>query len=729
MLVMTGIGGMGKTSITWVWINCDVLGRSVPGIKEETGRSRVPNKGRPEGIFQWSFYHGELSFSQFLSKACMYTGGDPLPSSSDGEVKDSDRLDLLLQRFMKHRFLFLLDGFERLLCVYASQDAAILPEREPEEVTQDERRCVDPLVARFLSAIVAGGSTKVLVTSRLLPYEIEGLAGCRHKDLEGLHSDDAVAYLRKSNIKGLDWQLREEAKAYGNHPLSLSHLVNVLRDDLDAPYEITQAPKYDVTSDLKARRNHILEHSYNRLPQKLQEFLSRLAANRGSILPEIVELLAKGIPKQQLQQALDELEDRKWILWDRQQNLINLHPVVRRFAYGKLKEKEQIHEILRSYWLSLAETVKKENVERVEDLTPIIELYHHTVSSGRYDEARKLYRDRLAGQLYYQFGAYQTIIELLRALFPDGEDRPPRLKKEAAQAWTLAALANSYSLSGQLQKAVPLFEKVNDIYENVMKNKKYLAIGLGNLAYQQIAIGDLEAAESNLRRRIDLCQEIKDEFREAIGHQELGRLLAYSGRFSESEKELAKGLELFTKIEGTDQQQGVGWSYRALRALLMEDADKALKHALRARELADDRYYEQDIIWAEWLLGAAYLAKADLQKAEFHLHEALARDRRINLVDLEPDILLELAKLRFAQGQKEEAKKLAKEALEIADRCQYRLKQADIHNFLTEYYIDAKDLAKAKAHLEIAREKAACGYQPALKKAQQLQERIKRNKR
>ena len=81
-----------------------------------------------------------------------------------------------------------------------------------------------------------------------------------------------------------------------------------------------------------------------------------------------------------------------------------------------------------------------EKVTRLEDLAPVIELYHHTVRAGQFDEAFTLYRDRLADPLYFQFGAYQLIIDLLRALFPDGEDRPPRLKDESDQAWTLNAI-------------------------------------------------------------------------------------------------------------------------------------------------------------------------------------------------------------------------------------------------------------------------------------------------
>jgi tetratricopeptide (TPR) repeat protein len=133
-----------------------------------------------------------------------------------------------------------------------------------------------------------------------------------------------------------------------------------------------------------------------------------------------------------------------------------------------------------------------------------------------------------------------------------------------------------------------------------------------------------------------------------------------------------------------------------------------------------------DIIQAEYLLGAAYLLKENLLESEKHLIEALTRDRKINLVELEPDILLEFAKLRFKQNHKEEALKFAEEALQIADRCEYRLKQADIHNFLAEFYFDADDLERAREHGEIAKERAECGYKPALEKAEKMLNKIER---
>ena len=382
-------------------------------------------------------------------------------------------------------------------------------------------------------------------------------------------------------------------------------------------------------------------------------------------------------------------------------------------------DKEGVHSKLMDYFDAIP---KQEKIESADDLASVIELYHHTVRAGRYDKAYYLYQYRLSEQLYYTLGAYQTEIELLRALFPDGGDNPPRLKKEDAQAWTLNALATSYALSGQPRRAVPLFEMQIAIREK-HGNKKNLAIGLANLAQLvQIRIGKFDAAESNLMRSIKLIREIKDKLKEAFVLQDLGRLLAYQGKFEESEKELANAIDTFEKLNYDYAE--TAWTRRSLCSILMNNADKAMNHAKKARELGEKGGHvgklEAEIIHAEYLLGAAHLMKGNIVEVEKHLTEALTRDRKINLIELEPDILLELAKLRLEQNHKEEALKFADEALQIADRCEYRLKQADIHNFLAEFYLDADDLEKAKKHGEIAKERAACGYKPALEKAEKL---------
>jgi tetratricopeptide (TPR) repeat protein len=394
----------------------------------------------------------------------------------------------------------------------------------------------------------------------------------------------------------------------------------------------------------------------------------------------------------------------------------DLHPIVRRYAYGRMTgaDRTTAHGQLRDYFAAVPAS---EKVTTLDDLTPVIELYHHMVRSGQYDEAEVLFYERITNATYYQLAAYQLRIELLRALFPQGEDQPPQLKNESAQASALNALANSYSLSGQPRSAVPLFEQGNSLREKA-GDKKNLAVGLGNLAIQQISIGALEAAEGNLRRSIALCQEIEYEFQEASGHAELGRLLAYRGAWVEAERELATALELFKKGNSI-QSQGIIWAFRSLAALLQvragegQAAEVAVAAAGRSLELADefartDYPVERDYVRAHWLLGAAHRVNGNLAQSDTHLSDALTRCRTINAVDAEADILLDLARLRADQGQPAEALSLAQAALAITDRSGYVLQGADVNLFLAQQTLAQGNQAQALTHAQIARQLATC---------------------
>ena len=102
---------------------------------------------------------------------------------------------------------------------------------------------------------------------------------------------------------------------------------------------------------------------------------------------------------------------------------------------------------------------------------------------------------------------------------------------------------------------MPLFEQQNTLQDK-LGIKENLAIGLANIAdMAQIQLGELATAERNLLRSIEVCRDIKNEFQEAVGHQELGRLLVYRSAFDEAAKELdaAIGFE-----EWRANQQGVG---------------------------------------------------------------------------------------------------------------------------------------------------------------------------
>jgi len=188
-------------------------------------------------------------------------------------------------------------------------------------------------------------------------------------------------------------------------------------------------------------------------------------------------------------------------------------------------------------------------------------------------------------------------------------------------------------------------------------------------------------------------------------YSRLGLAMMYSGRLEESEKELDNAMKISEEYNAI-QYQGWVWSHRSLRALLMDDPKDALETAKKSLKLAKEQQLHgflpssRDEIRDSLYIGASYIAMEKPEDAEEHLNFAITECRKINLVEFESVILLQLAKLAHLRGNSKESLKLATEALEIATRCDYVLQQADIEEFLFEYYLAKGEKDTAKEHLQ-----------------------------
>ena len=773
LFVLRALGGFGKSALTWHWLTHDVDAQQWPQVVwwsfyEESANfnnflrltlayltgldpDAMPPRQQLDTLLRYLAQRPVLLVMDgFERELRAYSGmgaayqGDEIPPTPLGKggregagalpgggTENADSGDLTSPLFK--------GGFTRNL--------------NPENLRGDPSRdCINPLAETFLRGLASLPHLrgKVLMSTRLRPraVELHGgtlLAGCYETELTEMQPDDAVEFFRRQGIAGNRGEIEQACRNYGFHPLSLRLLAGYIAQDFEHPGDICAAASLDVTGDLVQRRNHVLERSYENLTEAGRRLLGRIACFRSPVAYGVLEAIKRGDadaddaeipsrghssamplrPLRPLQASLRDLINRGLLQQDTRTTragqrvaLFDLHPIVRRYAYGRMAagDRTTAHGQLRDYFAAVP---APEKVTTLDDLTPVIELYHHMVQAGQYDEAMDLFYERINKATYYQLGGYQLQIELLRALFPQGEAQPPQLKDEGAQAWTLNALANSYSLSGQPGAAVPLFGRGAGIFEQ-RGDKKNLAIALGNLADDQARIGALQAAEANLRRSIVLCREIENEFWEAVGHQELGRLLAYRGAWPEAEGELTTALELFEKNNSV-QSQGIIWAYRSQAALLQarsgetQAAATALAAATRALELADETasdkryvYPVRDYVCAHWLLGAAHRISGNLTQSETHFGDALTRCRTINLVDFEADILLDLARLRADQGQPAEAQRLAQAALAITERSGYALHGADVQLFLAQQALEAGDRAAALAHAQIARQLATC---------------------
>jgi tetratricopeptide (TPR) repeat protein len=718
---LVAMGGMGKSALAWYWIQKDVL------------PSAQPDASAIEGVMWWSFYEGESSFAKFVDDALKYVSGEP-KIDVENLPTTYDRAQELRKQLQTKRMLFVLDGFERQLRAYASLDAAYQQDNTA-NTSREARACIDPIAARLLTDIVAGStSVKVLLTTRLPVSDLEdragdSLAGVLKRELKELPRDDAVAFMRAQGVtRGTHAEIAAVCAAYGYHPLSLRLLSGLISRDARTPGDIAAAPRHDVHDDIVQRQHHVLQQSYNALPKRERTLLSRIAAFRNPVTYDALMIFNTFGDEAKFDAVLEDLRVRGLLQRDTVHNRYDLHPIVRHYSYDRLTDKTGVHTRLRDYFAKIP-APDENKVQSIEDLTPIVELYHHTVRAGRYDEAVHLLRARLVPYpLHYRLGAYQLMIELKLALFPDGVDRPPRLKEIKAQSWVLSALASSYSFVGQPRQAMRFYLLAIAMDEN-LGDKSSLALDLSAVASVSYhPLGELATAERTYRHSIELSNELKDEFQQAISHAELGRLFVYCGLFDEAEKEFAIGIKLHGDTLEGQWSQATSWFYRVEGALLRHDIPQAIKSARKAKRLKDIEFpgvgkIERDAIQAELLLGAALVMEGKtLNTAATHLTEALTRCRRINLVEFEPNILLAWARWYHVRGNAQEAHAHAEEARVIADRCEFRLAQAEIHNFLARLALEANDHTTAREHAEIARERAWCDgppycYKPALDEA------------
>src|SRR6266446_4249122 len=152
------IGGMGKSALTWKW------------FKDVAPEEMKPLAGR----MWWSFYESDATFENFVTRALAYVTKRPLDEVQ--QIPAPERESKLLAALDHQPFLFVLDGLERILIAYARMDASRLDDSEVGK-EKNLRKTSDPRVGSFLKKLAQVRRSRILVSSRLYPAELETGAG------------------------------------------------------------------------------------------------------------------------------------------------------------------------------------------------------------------------------------------------------------------------------------------------------------------------------------------------------------------------------------------------------------------------------------------------------------------------------------------------------------------------------------------------------------------------
>jgi len=506
MLVVEAIGGMGKSALTWKWIQ----DRAVPF----------------DGMFWYSFYEGGADMTDCVRHALAYvTRRDPTTLFT---MKLPQMLAELVRALQNGRYLLVLDGLERVLVAYHRWNAAQMQDDQIEEGS-DYRACTDPRDNDVLRQLAGCDPSRILITSRLLPRALsEGddtLAGVQHTKLKGLSPEDARRLWQDHGITwGDEGHLDSFINQFGRHSLLLKLMIDVIkknrrsRGDFDRWYAI-HGESFDVYKSVKAKRHHILEFAYAGLSDEAKSLLSQMAAlgsavdidtlslfNPYSNMPDVVprpiypedypegsvqrmmqELMQKFISKQyeeyeayieektryeksdhytwairEFDALLQDLEERGLIWWDAVNLEYDLHPVVRGYAFSQLEEDDRPTTYTRIYYFFQEQESLYVPAEfnQLRDLQHLITMYHALIGSGEFDKAGQLFTQRVAVNLIQRGLGVNKGYELLLPLFGDGLGQMPTIDDEKIRL----SLANFMSLAlgymGDNEKSFNLRTKI-----------------------------------------------------------------------------------------------------------------------------------------------------------------------------------------------------------------------------------------------------------------------------
>ncbi|MCP5071430.1 MAG: DUF4062 domain-containing protein [bacterium] len=712
VLTVVGIGGTGKSALTWHWYS------------EVVAQEMRPLAGR----IWWSFYESDASFENFLSRTLAYVSGRDRETVE--KLPRHEREEELLQILDREPFVLVLDGLERLLIAYSGMRAAYVRDEELEDAIDAQmadriglptsagqsylgrhhlRKTIDPRVGIFIRKLSRLQSSRVLMSTRLHPVELqtatgEPLPGCAALFLEGLSEGDALELWRAHGARGSRQVMLPVFQRFARHPLLIQVLAGEVARHREAPGDFDAwhlaNPSFDpFVLPLKQARSHVLATALSGLaPQELRtlhvlagfrlptgfDTLKALLVNDDEDQPEGKPFASLG----ELDATLDELEDRGLLGWDRHANRYDLHPIVRGVAWNGLGEvgQAEVYTALQAHFEAVPAEDEK-NIERIEDLSSGIELFNSLVGLKLYDEARNIFASRLSHAMYFRLSASRQRIEMLESLFPDDLDAMPRLSTARHRSWTLNELAMTYDANGQPGSALLYYQRAEEISRDEDDNRN-LSVGLANTSDSLCLMGNIFLAASKAWEALQLSRESNARSVESVALQYIGNFLAVQADEAGSEKALQRSLRIWIDRHNR-QGEGLVNAFLAQRALRCAQPKAARPLAERAWKLAAVKRNERDFIHAARLQGSAALADNDLPFAQERLNLALSRARACHLIMEEVPTLTAMAELHRRQGNPDRAREYLAELWEYTERGPYPLFEADARNVLARIEQDA----------------------------------------
>lgn len=238
---------------------------------------------------------------------------------------------------------------------------------------------------------------------------------------------------------------------------------------------------------------------------------------------------------------------------------------------------------------------------------------------------------------------------------------------------TLQVLANAKYLRGDVWNSEPLYREIVETRRKVFGESPQLVQNLSELGISLKTVYKNDEAEATFLEAVGMARRVLpagDMRRQQVLTSIATFLLEVRSDLTGAEKYCREALEVSREIEKTDRYKSLS-GYSCLSRILKEqgkydEAEPYLHHLLEVRR----EVYKQDnpeISNTLTTLGDLYYEKGEIDKAEDYLSQAIAIRRKFNS-SLLVFSLNSMASLKRDQGKLDEAEKLIRESIEIAER-------------------------------------------------------------
>ncbi len=630
VVAVKAVGGEGKSTVVKKF------------VEEESKRAFAHT-------FTFSFRSGTPE--AFLDEACAFL----TPEAETDAATPFAKARGLARALLEVDALLVLHEFEEVLVMTPGPDFGRFASREIRE-----------LLTLLLSA--ESSRSKVLLTTRVVPVEIQEAAGYDDYLLPALGKKESLAYLRERGVAGRDRDLEAAADRFFGHALTLAALADFLlrsrwQGDIAGAESFERLPR-----DRDRRLVAVLSSYADLLSGAERDVVVAIAASSGGLEKEALVAVceAVGVASEELDTAFATLSDSVLLSRDPTSaaEVLTTHQLIaKHFLDSGSARVRQIREALASFH---GAKMPEGRAGSVREAHPGIAAFEQQLALQQWEPAHELYATRLpVAQHLFWSGHYRVCRSLTEPLIDAWEGGKLKLDEEAVSALLLDR--------GRVEAKVAAVDSALEVFDRAAE-----VAPQGSLARARAVLYGVEVALEGGRCRL-AGERLGGALRQGVldpeGFRVAGRsgyVQGYLGNRKAATKLLSSAIDEAEAAHSSGDYTATGYLCLFLRVradLSIRFGDISWAHADidRALEIAAGpkafRDYEGHLHRAR---GDAYLAAAGPDGAHGNYARAQTIATESGYRWLRAEALIGLSRCAIREGEEGEALRLADDTLEIA---------------------------------------------------------------